>query len=126
MTEVVYVAACRVLPSLVEHLAGGLVLAASAAAYIIFTLVIVDRAEVFGACDATWPLSCPRKAASLANIALISRSLCLRMQTNLLVEGICLQRRNEALLFDAHRVLLHRARGSVIDTAGVDTIQILK
>lgn len=97
-----------------------------AATNIVFALVIVNRSEVLGAGDATWPLSCPRKAPSFANIAFICRCLRLRVQADVLVECVRLQRRNETLLLYTDLVLLHRTSSSVIHATRINTVDILE
>ena len=64
---------------LVHHLLSGLVLAASTASYIVFALIVVDGAVVFGTCDTAGPFSGPRKTTSFSHVAFIRCGLGLRM-----------------------------------------------
>lgn len=82
----------------------GFVLTTGTAAYGVLALIVVDGAEVLGACNAAWAFGCSGKAAAFAHVPFIGRSLSLWMQPDILVERIRLQLWNEALLLDAHRV----------------------
>lgn len=126
LPEIADIAACRVLSRLIEHLPRWLVLAAGAATDIILSLVIVNCSKVLGTGDAARPLGRPGEAPALANIPLVSRGLRLRVQADLLVESVGLQRRDEALLLHANRILLHGARRAVIYAARIHYVQVLK
>lgn len=104
----------------------GLVLASSATADVVFTLIVVNGSEVLRAGDAAWPLCGPGETPALANVAFVRGRLRLRMQADVLVEGVRLERWNKTLLLHAHLVLLHRTRGSVIDAARVHAIDVLE
>ena len=104
----------------------GLVLASSTAADIVFALIVVNGSEVLRARDAAWSLCGPGEAPTLANVAFVRGRLRLWVQTDVLVEGIRLQRWNKALLLHAHLGLLHRTRGSVIHAARIHAIDVLE
>ena len=104
----------------------GLVLASCTAADIVFTLIVVNGSEVLRARDAAWSLSGPGEAPTLANVAFVRGRLRLWVQTDVLVEGIRLQRWDKALLLHAHLVLLHRTRGSMIHAARIHAIDVLE
>jgi len=69
--------------------------------HIAFTLVIVNCTEVLWACHATWAISCSGETAmTFSNVTLVCRCLSLRMhRQRVLIKCICLQRRNETLMF---------------------------